>query len=162
MTLVSTPSVDTDSDDVNDTYKQGDVVRARVTFDSAVDVLNKPTLKLRLDRGLEYMDFDSSGGSANVTTLDFTYTVVAGDLIAQGIAFEANSLLLRKPYLPQWWQNRDQNMFYKGGWALPPQSYRAIIHATGYGGLDGVDADLSFSQVDADPAHKVDGSLSAE
>ena len=66
--LVSTPAAGQ-----NDTYKQGDTVRARVTFDDAVDVTGDPVLKLQLDPdgGEKSMTFDASKGRTNVTALEF-------------------------------------------------------------------------------------------
>ncbi len=92
VALVSTPSHDTNDDDTNETYAQGDVVRARVTFDAAVDVAGDPTLRLRLKAGAApTMAFDASKGRTNVTTLDFTYTVVPDDT-SSGLALPANGL----------------------------------------------------------------------
>ena len=88
VALVSTPA-----EGQNDTYKPGDVVRARVTFDAAVDVVGNPGLKLRFDPGfgVKSMTFDGSSRT-NTTTLEFTYEVVTGNLSTQGIAFDANQL----------------------------------------------------------------------
>ena len=97
MELVSTPTVDADYDGVNDTYPVGGVVRARVTFDGPVDVVGNPVLELQFDPtfGNKAMTFNASGGRTNVTTLEFTYTVVAGNTSNPGIAFFANKLSAR-------------------------------------------------------------------
>ena len=62
VALVSTPTVDADGDGTNDTYKVGDTVRARVTFDAAVDVAGDPVLKLQFDPefGEKDMTFDAT------------------------------------------------------------------------------------------------------
>ena len=90
VALAGTPAAGQD-----DRYKLGDTVRARVTFARAVDIVGSPALTLRLDAtdtGGRAMTFDASGGRTNVTTLDFTWTVAAGDESAQGIAFNADEL----------------------------------------------------------------------
>ena len=94
VALVSTPTVDADGDNTNETYKPGDVVRAQVTFNAAVDVTGSPVLALRLrpDGGKKNMTFDTGRSRTNTATLEFTYTVAAGDLSTQGIAFFANEL----------------------------------------------------------------------
>ena len=128
VALVSAPTVDADGDNTVDTYKVGDVVRARVTFDNAVDVAGSPELKLQFDPsfGEMTMGFDASGGRTNTTTVEFTYTVAIGDLSSRGIAFFANKLSAA------------------GG----------TIRATGTTN----EASLAFAKVDHNPAHKVDGS----
>ena len=94
VTLVSTPTVDADRDGTNETYTPGDVVRARVTFNAAVDVTGSPVLALRfhLYGGKKFMTFDTGRSRTNTTTLEFTYTVAAGDLSTQGIAIFSNEL----------------------------------------------------------------------
>ncbi|MYE10298.1 MAG: hypothetical protein F4X99_01265, partial [Gammaproteobacteria bacterium] len=78
----------------NSAYKLGDTVRARVTFDSAVDVVGSPVLNLLLATGTEKeMTFDTSKTLTNTTTLDFTYTVAATDT-SEGLGFAANTLSL--------------------------------------------------------------------
>ena len=127
--LVSSPTVDADSDGVNETYKPGDVVRARVTFSAAVDVVGDPVLKLRLT-GEKDMTFDAGRGRTDTRTLEFTYTVAAGNLARDGIAFDANSLSVGQG---------------------------VSIRGTQAGILAGVDAELAFARVAPDPDHKVDG-----
>ena len=126
--LVSTPTADVDGDDVAETYKLGDVVRARVTFTTAVDVVGSPLLKLRFDPdfGEKSMTFDTARSRTNTTTLEFTYQVVDGNLSTQGIAFYANTLSVGEA---------------------------VSIRATGRA----VDANLDFAEVAHDAAHKVDG-----
>ena len=136
VTLVSVPSVDTDDDGVNDTYKSDDVVRARVTFDKAVDVVGRPVLRLKLDRGWgpRLMYFDASGGRTNITVLEFTYRVNVSVVAARGIAFDADTLILGWNTFERFWDT---------------------IRAAG----SSVNADLRFASVPHDPAHKVDGTL---
>ena len=69
VTLVSTPATGQGGK-----YKQGDTVRARLTFDAAVDVVGSPVLKMFLGEGPGERDmtFDASGGRTNVTVLEFT------------------------------------------------------------------------------------------
>ncbi len=115
----------------NDTYRLADEVRARVTFDRAVNVTGSPVLKLQFDPlfGEKDMTFDASGGRTNVTELEFTYTVVAGNLSTEGIAFYANKL------------------------RLPAGATIRTAGATSD------DANLAFAKVDHDTSHKVDGGL---
>ena len=132
VALVSTPTVDADGDGTNDTYKPGDTVRARVTFNSAVDVTGSPVLKLQFaeSSGEKTMTFDTARSRTNTTTLEFTYTVAAGNLSTQGIAFLADKL------------------------SVGPG---ASILGAQAGQLSGTAVDLSFAKVDHDPGHKVDG-----
>ncbi|MYH24292.1 MAG: hypothetical protein F4156_03630, partial [Holophagales bacterium] len=77
----------------SDGYRVDDVVNAQVTFDYDVDVTGSPVLKLLLATGVERdMTFDTSGSVTNTRTLDFTYTVVEGDVSRAGIGFPANAL----------------------------------------------------------------------
>ena len=128
VALVSTPTVDADGDGTNDTYKPGDVVRARVTFGEAVDVVGSPVLKLQFDPefGEKTMTFDTSRTVTNTTTLEFTYTIVAGNRSPQGIAFYANKLSV---------------------------GAGAAIRRAGTQQA----ANLAFAKVDHDTGHKVDG-----
>ena len=129
--LVSTPTVDADGDDTAETYTPGDTVRARVTFDAAVDVVGNPVLELDFDPaagGEKSMTFDDSKGRTNLTALDFTYTVAEGDLSTQGIGFQANKLSAGQ-----------------GG----------SIKVAG----TSQDAPLAFAAVDHNSSHKVDGVL---
>ena len=64
------------SSTANGSYKEGDQVSIQVKFDESVTVIGKPTLTLETgitDRALTYVD----GSGTN--TLNFTYTVQAGD-----------------------------------------------------------------------------------
>ena len=92
VALVSTPTADVDGNGTPETYKQGDVVRARVTFTTAVDVVGSPVLTLRFV-GEKAMTFDTGRSRTNTTTLEFTYTVVAPNG-SPGIGFDANALSL--------------------------------------------------------------------
>ena len=76
----------------NDTYKLDDVVRARVVLSTAVDVVGDPVLMLRLHSIAERaMRFDASAGRTNTTSLEFTYTVAAGDM-STGLGIDADAL----------------------------------------------------------------------
>ena len=123
VALVSAPA-----EGQGNTYKPGDVVRARVTFDAAVDVAGgNPGLRVRLSSSMEKeMAFDTGPGVTNTTTLEFTYTVAAGDASA-GLGFDADSL---------------------------SAGSGVTIRATG---TEDGDAVLSHAAVGSDPAHKVDG-----
>ncbi|MYA98794.1 hypothetical protein F4X90_03790, partial [Candidatus Poribacteria bacterium] len=126
--LVSTPTVDMDDDSTAETYKVGDTVRARVTFDAAVDVTGNPVLRLQFapNTGERSMVFDHTRGRTNVTRLEFTYVVGAGDLSTHGIAFLANKL---------------------------SAGNGASIRVTG----TQVDTSLAFAKVEHNAAHKVNG-----
>ena len=126
--LVSVPTADVDGDNVPETYRSGDRVRARVTFSAAVDVVGGPVLKLRFDGGSDEkpMTFDASQGRTRTSTIDFTYSVAAGDLSRDGIAFYANGLLV------------DEG---------------SAIRLAG----TTVEANLAFAKVDHNAFHKVDG-----
>ena len=71
--IASTPTVDADGNNTNETYKPGDTVRARVTFSEAVDVTGSPVLKLRLAEdsesgsGEKDMTFNTGGSRTNTT-----------------------------------------------------------------------------------------------
>ena len=150
VALVSAPSVDTNADGVNDTYKMGEVVRARVTFDQPVDVVGNPVLYLQLggSSGQKSMSFDTSRLTTNTTTLDFTYTVARKNLSTQGIAFYADTMKLsfRRVY------DSGPPILSGGLWWRSFKDIWDTIRASG----DEIDADLSFARVDHDPGHKVD------
>ena len=131
---MSTPTVDTDGDDRADTYKPGDTVRARG------DVRHgggrwwaARVLKLKFDPnfGEKDMTFDAAPGRTNVTALDFTYTVVAGNHLHAG-----HRVL------------REQAECVGAG---------ASIRRAG----TQENAGLAFAKVDHDAAHKVDGAAPA-
>ena len=124
VALVSTPAAGQ-----NNTYKIGDVVRARVTFDVEVDVVGSPVLRLNLDAAnpvRKDMTFDTGRSVTNTATLEFTYTVAEGDGSTGGIGFEANALSV---------------------------GTNVSIRTTG----TTVDAGLTHAAVGHDAAHKVDG-----
>ena len=127
VALVSVPTGDVDGNGVAETYKKGEVVRARVTFTTAVDVVGDPALTLRFDPtfGEKSMTFDTGRSRTNTTTLEFTYTVVAPNTSPRGIGFDANALSLGDGV-----------------------SIRAA------GGT--LDANLDFARVAHDAGHKVD------
>ena len=147
VALVSSPTVDADNSGTADTYKVGDVVRARVTFDRAVDAAGGPVLSLRLrlapdpavfgDTGQRNMALDTTKATANTTRLEFTYTIAAGDRAPAGIAFGADPLLLGHGPHP----------------SDPFLIVQAAIRAAG----TTVDADLSHPAIGPNAAHKVDG-----
>ena len=97
VAIVSTPSRDTDGDNIADTYVAGDTVRIRVTFSQVVNVNTtggNPRLKIDMDpahRGEKWAEYQTGGGT---TTLDFVYHVVSPDLSTDGIAVLQNSLEL--------------------------------------------------------------------
>ena len=70
-------------------YGISDAIEATVTFSAAVDIAGAPQLEL---------DFDGAARAAactaatNTTTMVCSYTVVAGDVAASGIAIAANKL----------------------------------------------------------------------
>ncbi|MDE2691322.1 MAG: cadherin domain-containing protein [Acidobacteriota bacterium] len=93
-TLPTVSSVElTSTPEENRSYDTGEFVRARVTFDDAVDVTVGPVLTLQLGAGeTREMTFDPAGGTTGTTTVDFTYSVVEGDVSRAGIAFPENAL----------------------------------------------------------------------
>ena len=124
VALVSTPAAGQ-----NNTYKIGDVVRARVTFNAAVDVVGSPVLQLNFDAAKPVrkdMTFDTGRSVSNTTTLEFSYTVAEGDASTGGIGFEANKLSV---------------------------GTNVSIRVTG----TTTDADLTHAAVGHDANHKVDG-----
>ena len=123
VAVVSTPPTGQ-----SNTYKPGDTVRARVTFNLPVDVVGDPGLELRFDRsyGTKAMTFDGTRTRTNTTTLEWTYTVVTGNLSTSGIGFLANKLTV---------------------------GTGVTIRKAG----TTVNADLSYAAVDYNASHKVDG-----
>ena len=78
----------------DDTYKLDDVIRVRVTFSAAVEVMGTPRLKIDMDPaswGQKWANYESGGGTASLT---FAHTVVQPNLSTQGIAVVADSLEL--------------------------------------------------------------------
>ena len=74
------------------TYRLGDVIQVRVTFDEAVDVEGTPLLKIDMDPahwGEKWATYDGGSGSAS---LFFTHEVVEPNFSTQGIAVLANTL----------------------------------------------------------------------
>ena len=82
-------AVDLTSTATTTTYAIGDEVEATVTFSAGVDITGTPQLEL---------DFAGTAKAAactaatNTTTMVCSYTVVAGDVAASGIAIAANKL----------------------------------------------------------------------
>lgn len=60
----------------NGTYKAGDTINMRVTFSEAVNITGTPRIKLETGNGNKYATYSAGTGS---DTIDFTYTVQAGD-----------------------------------------------------------------------------------
>ena len=77
--------------DLNNTLNAGDVVNATVTFSEAITVTGTPTLALDVGAAVVQASYMAGSGS---NTLLFAYTVLAGQLDANGIAVAANSLAL--------------------------------------------------------------------
>ena len=78
----------------DDTYKLGETIRVRVTFDEAVDVTGSPRLQIDMDPagwGEQWAPYESGSGTASLT---FAHTVVEPNASTQGIAVLANSLAL--------------------------------------------------------------------
>ena len=75
----------------NNTLNAGDVVTARVTFNSAVDVTGLPTVTLNIGGTLVQAVFAAGSGT---NTLSFNYTVLAGQTDLNGVALEPDSLAL--------------------------------------------------------------------
>ena len=86
--IVSTPSLDTDSpaDGTPETYGEGARIQVQLTFSEAVTVdvsAGTPRLKIKLheDFGEKWADYESGSGTTNLT---FAYTVVSGDSSSGG------------------------------------------------------------------------------
>ena len=111
---------------VGDSYRKGDQIRATVTFTQAVAVTGSPQLALDVG-GTQRPALWT--GITNSRTLTFDYLVAEGDLDANGVGIDANSLSLN------------------GG---------GINYLTGSGGAAAV---LTHKAVAEDADHKVDGSV---
>ena len=72
-------------------YVTGEDIEATLTFDGAVSVTGSPYLRLRIGANTRYASY--SGGSSS-TALTFSYRVTGADRDQDGIAIEANALLL--------------------------------------------------------------------
>src|SRR5207244_10218309 len=75
----------------NNTLNAADVVTATVTMSEATTVTGTPTLALDVGGTSRSASYASGSGT---TSLRFTYTIVAGDTDANGIAIAANSVAL--------------------------------------------------------------------
>ena len=111
---------------VGDSYRKGDRIRATVTFTQAVAVTGSPQLALDVG-GTQRPALWT--GITNSRTLTFEYLVGEGDLDANGVGIDANSLSLN------------------GG---------GINYLTSSGGAAAV---LTHKAVAEDADHKVDGSV---
>lgn len=72
-------------------YVTGEDIEVTLTYDGAVSVTGSPYLRLRIGANTRYASY--SGGS-NSTALTFSYRMTAADRDQDGIAIEANALLL--------------------------------------------------------------------
>ena len=70
----------------DDTYAIGDDIKATVTFSEAVTVTGTPQIEMQVGGAPPTADYASGSGS---TDLVFSYTIVEGDLDADGVAVEA-------------------------------------------------------------------------
>ena len=76
-----------------DTYGAGEIIRAEVTFSSAVDATGNPGLLLTIGSLATTRRATLVGGSTTgVTTLTFAYTVAAADADTDGVSVAANAL----------------------------------------------------------------------
>ena len=83
-----------DPDDT-DGYRLGEKIEARVTFDEGITVstgTDAPSLRLTVGATTTNMIYTGQGSST--TTAEFSYTVAANDLDADGVAIPANALIL--------------------------------------------------------------------
>ena len=89
MQVTSTPTT-------GDTYGLGETIEITVTFDNAVTVNTSggtPRIRFVLDGGVnKWAEYSSGSGG---TALVFTYTVLSGDMDADGIWLPENFLQLR-------------------------------------------------------------------
>ena len=76
---------------LNSTLNAGDTVTATVTFSEAVTVTGAPQLALTIGGATVQADYASGSGS---TALTFSYTILAAQTDANGIAVALNSLAL--------------------------------------------------------------------
>ena len=89
VAITSTPPDTEVADD--DTYAIGDKIEATVTFSEAVDVTGAPQLELQIGNDARQAAYSSGDDSA---ALVFSYTVVENDVDTDGIAIDANKLVL--------------------------------------------------------------------
>ena len=75
-----------------DTYRRGEIIRVSVTFDKAVRVTGEPQLALTI--GTSVRNASRTSGSAPSESVQFGYTVEAGDVDPDGISIAANALSL--------------------------------------------------------------------
>ena len=96
--ISSTPSADTNSDNTADTYVIGDTITIDFTFNEPVQYGGSDIsrIRMRLDLGADDTNYNNSGKVLRSPTISgsrlrFSYTVVAGDLDADGIWIQTNS-----------------------------------------------------------------------
>ncbi len=85
VTFVSTPAN-------GDTYRAGETIITRVSFDQEVEVTGFPQLELKIGSRTRKANY-SSRTSGN-TGLNFTYTIIASDRDDNGISIDKNALQL--------------------------------------------------------------------
>ncbi len=73
----------------DDTYRTGDVITVRLTFDAAITNING---YLRIAVGGNTRNAPPTASEPNSTNVDFSYTVVAADLDTDGITVATNAL----------------------------------------------------------------------
>ena len=73
------------------TYKEGNIVNATITFSEKVNVTGTPQLTLRIGSANKTALYTTGSGTANLV---FAYTIAAGDEDTDGIGIEANQLSL--------------------------------------------------------------------
>ena len=74
------------------TYRVGDVIQVRVTFDTAVEVEGAPRLKIDMDPAYWGEQWATYDGGSGTNSLTFAYEVVEPNESTQGIAVLANTL----------------------------------------------------------------------
>ena len=98
VTISSTASVDTNNDNTADTYVIGDTITIDFTFNEPVTYSggDSSRIRMRLDLGADDTDYSNSRKVLSSPTISgsrlrFSYTVVAGDLDADGIWIQTNT-----------------------------------------------------------------------
>ena len=75
-------------------YASGDVIKVKVTFNKDVNVTGTPRLKIDLDPATGGEKWASYASGSGARVLEFTYTVAAADVSADGVAVIENTLAL--------------------------------------------------------------------
>ena len=71
------------------TYGNGEIIIAKVTFNDVVVITGNPQLQLRIGRHDRYARYNSGSGTRE---LEFLYTVAIGDRDSRGVGINPNSL----------------------------------------------------------------------